>query len=309
MQNNLVSIAVATYNGEKYLREQLDSIYNQTYKNIEVIVCDDCSSDKTVEILEEYCKKFRLKYFVNETNLGFVKNFEKAISLCSGDYIALSDQDDVWTENKIETLLKNIADNLLIHSDCELIDANGKTIKKFWKGEIKSHKCFEDFLFSNAVTGCTTLFKKDLLSYVLPFPERLAYHDWYLAIVAAKLNQILYISDVLTKYRQHIEQDTGTKKPSKLQSLFVDKINRFRGKKIHRVIAYEKHLKNLNSIINLRFFKNEQRTIIEAKNYFENYLSSPIHLKTFLIGLKYSKNKYSKKNYLYVRNILDDIVG
>lgn len=309
MQNNLVSIAVATYNGEKYLKEQLDSIYNQTYKNIEVIVCDDCSSDKTVEILEEYSKNFGLKYFVNETNLGFVKNFEKAISLCSGDYIALSDQDDIWIENKIEILLKNIADNLLIHSDCELIDENGETIKEFWKGEIKSHKCFEDFLFSNVVTGCTILFKKDLLRYALPFPERLAYHDWYLAVVAAKFSQITYISAALTKYRQHIAQDTGTKKPSKLQSLLIDKINRFRGKKIHRVIAYEKHLKNLNSIADVHVFKNEQQSIIDAKNYFENYLSSPIHLKTFLIGLKYSKNKYSKKNYLYVRNILDDIVG
>ncbi len=162
---------------------------------------------------------------------------------------------------------------------------------------------------SSDLTGCTILLKKDLLRYALPFPERLAYHDWYLAVVAAKFSQITYISAALTKYRQHIAQDTGTKKPSKLQSLLIDKINRFRGKKIHRVIAYEKHLKNLNSIADVHVFKNEQQSIIDAKNYFENYLSSPIHLKTFLIGLKYSKNKYSKKNYLYVRNILDDIVG
>ena len=92
----LISIAIATYNGEKYLEEQLDSIYAQTYKNIEVIVTDDCSSDKTVEILKKYYKSHGLKYVINETNLGFVKNFEKAISLCRGDYIALSDQDDIW---------------------------------------------------------------------------------------------------------------------------------------------------------------------------------------------------------------------
>ena len=73
MQNKLVSIAMATYNGEKYLKEQLDSIYNQTYKNIEVIVCDDCSSDKTVEILDEYKEKYGLKYYINEKNLGFKK--------------------------------------------------------------------------------------------------------------------------------------------------------------------------------------------------------------------------------------------
>ena len=101
MQNKLVSIAMATYNGEKYLKEQLDSIYAQTYKDIEVIVCDDCSSDKTVEILDEYKEKYGLKYYINEKNLGFKKNFEKAISLCSGDFIALADQDDIWIENKI----------------------------------------------------------------------------------------------------------------------------------------------------------------------------------------------------------------
>lgn len=77
MQNKLVSIAMATYNGEKYLKEQLDSIYNQTYKNIEVIVCDDCSSDKTVEILDEYKEKYGLKYYINEKNLGFKKTLKK----------------------------------------------------------------------------------------------------------------------------------------------------------------------------------------------------------------------------------------
>lgn len=118
MKNKLVSIAMATYNGEKYLKEQLDSIYAQTYKNIEVIVCDDCSSDKTVEILDEYKEKYGLKYYINEKNLGFKKNFEKAISLCSGDFIALADQDDIWIESKIEIFLKSKGiDNLIYMSD------------------------------------------------------------------------------------------------------------------------------------------------------------------------------------------------
>jgi glycosyltransferase involved in cell wall biosynthesis len=92
----MISLAMPTYNGERFLREQLDSIYNQTIVPDEVIVVDDCSTDGTISILEEYKKKYGLKYWVNEKNLGYNKNFEKAISLCTGDYIALSDQDDVW---------------------------------------------------------------------------------------------------------------------------------------------------------------------------------------------------------------------
>ena len=109
----MISIAMATYNGEKYLAEQLDSILAQTVQDFELIVCDDCSSDSTAEILSRYAEKdSRIKIFVNEKNLGFVKNFEKAVSLCSGEYIALSDQDDVWFAGHLEILLRNIKDKI-----------------------------------------------------------------------------------------------------------------------------------------------------------------------------------------------------
>ena len=97
-----ISIAMTTFNGERYLREQLDSLYFQTLLPDEIVVVDDCSVDNTKEILEEYHKKKGLIYYINESNVGVNKNFEKAISLCSGDYIALCDQDDVWFKNKIE---------------------------------------------------------------------------------------------------------------------------------------------------------------------------------------------------------------
>ena len=97
-----ISIAMATFNGEKYLREQLDSIYSQTLLPYEIVAADDCSTDRTTEILEEYRIKKGLKYLVNEHNIGVVKNFEKAISLCQGDYVALSDQDDIWFPEKLE---------------------------------------------------------------------------------------------------------------------------------------------------------------------------------------------------------------
>ena len=101
----MISIALASYNGSKYIREQLDSILEQTYQDFELIICDDCSTDNTWQILQEYAQKdSRIKVFENERNLGFKKNFEKAISLCNGKYIALSDQDDIWIDNHLEVL-------------------------------------------------------------------------------------------------------------------------------------------------------------------------------------------------------------
>ena len=118
-----VSIALATYNGEKYLREQLDSILSQSIQDFELVACDDCSTDSTLKILNEYAEKdFRVKVFTNEKNLGFKKNFEKAIFLCSGDYIALSDQDDIWTENHLQVLLENIGNNDLVGANAFLCD-------------------------------------------------------------------------------------------------------------------------------------------------------------------------------------------
>ena len=101
----MISVAMATYNGEKFIREQLDSILAQTITDWELIVCDDVSTDSTIAILEEYANKDgRIQIHKNKVNLGFKRNFEKAISLCSGDYIALCDQDDIWKHDKVEKM-------------------------------------------------------------------------------------------------------------------------------------------------------------------------------------------------------------
>jgi glycosyltransferase involved in cell wall biosynthesis len=106
MENCKISVALTSCNGANYLKEQLESVYAQSLLPDEVIVCDDCSTDNSIEILTEYKEKHNLRYFINDKKLGFVKNFEKAISLCSGDFIALSDQDDVWLPKKIEIITK-----------------------------------------------------------------------------------------------------------------------------------------------------------------------------------------------------------
>lgn len=155
--NKLVSIAMTTYNGEKFIKKQLDSIINQTYKNLEIIICDDGSTDKTIDIIKEYQKKDkRIKLYINEKNLGFSKNFEKAISLCKGDYIALSDQDDIWELDKIETMVKNINDAILVYGDEKLIDEKDNIIAdSFFQitEYIPENDNYKKFFCSNYISG------------------------------------------------------------------------------------------------------------------------------------------------------------
>ena len=315
MEHNtpLISIAMATYNGEKYLKEQLESIYAQTYKNIEVIVTDDCSTDKTVEILKQYAASYQLKYFVNEQNLGYVKNFEKAISLCSGDFIALSDQDDIWEKDKLEILLNKIGSNLLIHSDCSIIDNQSNMIKPYWKEKNLYHTDFRTLLFKNVVTGCTVLFNKDLLNGALPFPEGIAYHDWWLALYAAKHDRITYTSKCLTQYRQHNEQNTGIRigeNVSYLRRIFLNIMNRMNNIDIHRIVAFRTQKQNLLAIQNNTQINEANKVVLnDALAYIEDYLSNKLHLKTFYIGMKYHKILYTHKNYMFVKNVLMDIIG
>lgn len=205
-----ISVAMTTYNGERYLREQLDSILNQTYKSFELIVCDDCSSDSTVKILNEYATKdFRLKVFLNEKNLGFKKNFEKAISLCSGDYIALSDQDDVWTNDHIEKLYSIIGNRSLACGNSIMIDENKKSLGKRLN-EVEGLFSFNPdtilykvFFDRNCFQGASMLCKNGFLKSCLPIPEAILFHDTWFAMNACMQDGIVYTFDVVSNYRQH----------------------------------------------------------------------------------------------------------
>lgn len=199
----MISLAMPTYNGEKYLREQLDSIYNQTMVPDEVIVVDDCSTDGTVGILEEYRQSRGLKYYVNEQNLGYNKNFEKAIRLCSGDYIALSDQDDVWFANKVEESYNAIRkfpfdEPSLVSSFVEQVDASlnplRKNISSLQEGDWRLN------LTRYNAQGCTLMFNRALLKFILPFPDDIIY-DAYIGLTASMVGHRYYLPKVLEYYR------------------------------------------------------------------------------------------------------------
>src|SRR5215210_4494281 len=127
----LVSIVIATYNGERFLRPQLDSLLQQTYSNIEIIAVDDCSSDNTLDILKEYQKKHKnFQVYKNEKNIGLIKNFEKGIVLSKGDYISICDQDDIWHLHKISRMMSEIGDCCMVYCDSEIIDENESPLNK-----------------------------------------------------------------------------------------------------------------------------------------------------------------------------------
>ena len=207
----LVSIALCTYNGEAYIREQLDSIVNQSYSPLELIAVDDCSTDNTLHILQEYAAKYPfIKVFVNPENLGYIRNFEKALQLCSGDFIALSDQDDIWDLKKIEKQVHAIGNNLLVYHDSEFIDQNGNSLNRKMSDLMNLYRGDqpEAFLFFNCISGHSVLMKKELRDELLPFPNAY-FHDWWMGYVATNLGSIDFINETLVKYRQHQKADTN----------------------------------------------------------------------------------------------------
>lgn len=202
-----ISIAMTTYNGEKYLREQLDSLYSQTLAPDEIVVVDDCSTDDTKNILEEYHQKYGLIYHINNATLGVNKNFEKAISLCLGDYIALCDQDDVWMPHKVETSYKRIKliernQPSLISSRCINVDANLNIISRP-KPESDSDN-YATTLLGHQSQGCSLMMNRALLDYIIPFPsDNIIIYDIYIGLVVAMVGNKYSIAKPLMYYRQH----------------------------------------------------------------------------------------------------------
>jgi glycosyltransferase involved in cell wall biosynthesis len=211
----LVSIALATYNGERYIKEFLISINEQDYPAIEIIISDDSSLDKTCEIIDSFICKYPIKLIKNQKNIGHLRNFEKSLSMCNGTYIALADQDDIWYPNKISLMINEIGSYSMIYSDAKLIDEYGDDISDSYSkysAKITYISSFAQLCMNGIVTGCTSLFKADILKTALPFPSGKYVHDRWLSACAYLLNGILYTDSVLLSYRQHVDNSVGARK-------------------------------------------------------------------------------------------------
>jgi len=212
--NHNISIALATYNGAKYLREQLDSLYGQSIVPAEVVVCDDQSTDATVDILEEYHQRYGLTYYVNTKHLGYNLNFYQAISLCTGEYIALSDQDDVWMSDKLAKSLNAIQQMgdvpCMVTSQAIDMDGQGRVLSEQHK--IMSYKrSIDTMLYDGINQGCTIMMNRWLADQVLKHTElhHLYYYDVVISILALSWGCKISLSDRTMYYRHHSDNVVG----------------------------------------------------------------------------------------------------
>ena len=201
----LISVALCTFNGAGYLREQLDSVLAQTEVQIEVVAVDDCSQDQTRAILQEYAAiDPRVRCYDNERNLGPTASFEHAMSLCRGDFIAPCDQDDIWQPAKLSRLLAAIGSCDVAYCDSEYVDAQGLASGRRISDDvamIAGHNPIA-FLFANSVSGHAMLLRRDQFERARPFPAH-AYHDWWLALCAAGRNGVRFLDEPLVQFRRH----------------------------------------------------------------------------------------------------------
>lgn len=289
-----VSIALCTYNGAKYLPTQLDSILKQTYNNLELVIVDDKSTDDTPNLLKLRAKDdCRIKLFFNNKNLGFNANFEKAIKLCSGNFIAVADQDDIWKLDKISRLLENISCNWLIFSNSQFIDASDNLIDgQILKNDFSlGERDFRSLLFSNFVTGHTVLFTKEFLNYLLPIPNN-GFYDWWMGFVALYHNKITCLNEKLTLHRIH--NSSVMYRESDLDRL------------TSRNERYQEILTNLSILKEYKYLNSKDKSLINAiylivlnNNLKSNFALASAILKnysTYFPDLK-KRNLLSRLNY------------
>lgn len=223
------SVAMCTYNGARFVTEQLASIAAQTRLPDELVVCDDRSTDNTAECVREFASSapFRVRLVENEKNLGSTKNFERAISLCEGDFIALADQDDVWSPDKLRRLEDALSgkNTALAFTDGEVVDERLRPLdESVWQTirfgpeeqrMFREGNAFTVLLDHNVVTGAAMAFKAKLKELILPIPNDLLHdgipvlHDWWAALMISAVADLSFCSESLFKYRQHSSQQMG----------------------------------------------------------------------------------------------------
>ena len=260
-----VSIAMATYNGSQYLQEQLNSFVDQIYKPDELVITDDCSNDNTIQIIENFAQKspFAVRLYQNKKNLGCAANFNKALSLSKGDFVFLSDQDDVWFPEKIATIIK-IAEMhpeiLLFINDAAITKAELQEVG-FTKLDQINSAGFKDNVF---VMGCCVAVRRELLEFALPILKGYKAHDNWIVKFADGMGRKQIYNKVLQYYRRH---DTN-------ESLFIAN----QTKKVTRFISFKSQILTLI-----------KRNNLEGRN---NFLQQE---KIFLDGVRNARHKCKTK--------------
>lgn len=203
-----ISVCIATYNGQQYIENQLQSILTQINQDDELVIVNDASIDSTVFIIKEF-QDSRIKLIENKINLGVVKTFERAINNATGDIIFLSDQDDIWLPNKVQKIIEvfqKYPDITLVLSDAQIIDSEGQVTADSYfnirgRGKFVANPLSN--IIKNKYLGCTLAFRREMLDVFLPFPADIPMHDIWIGMINAIYGKASYIDEPLIQYRRH----------------------------------------------------------------------------------------------------------
>lgn len=203
----MISVCMPTFNGEKFIQQQIDSILNQIDMDDELIISDDSSTDKTIEIIKSYEDK-RIKLIENQTFHSPIYNLENALKQVQGEFILLADQDDIWYPNKVKTILDHMKTYDLVVSDCQLIDEDNKVLADSFFDLIHSGPGFIKNWIKNTYLGCCMAFNRKVLDAVLPFPKGIAIHDHWIGLNAELYSSVYFCNKQLLGYRKHENNQT-----------------------------------------------------------------------------------------------------
>lgn len=301
-----IDILLATYNGEKFVKEQIESILNQTYENFNLIISDDASTDNTLNILEEYEKKdTRIKVFKKERNEGLIDNFEFLLKNVTSDYFMFSDQDDIWKKDKIEKSINKLKEENsgLVYTDLEIVDEKLNVIyPSYWKykqiyKKIIKYNNFEALYLNNFVTGCTILAKSKYIKDILPLPRnsKFVLHDYWTALIISAKDKISYVEEPTIQYRQHKNNRVGSSRKSDQLENFEDLRNLFIRVKIEHFEVFKENIEKIKT-------KESSKYTNEALKYFENLKKVKyINLKNWKLFFrlyKYEEFSYTIQNFI-----------
>lgn len=307
-----ISVAICTYNGEQFLKEQIDSILNQSISVDEIVICDDGSNDSTILILEEYSLKnpnlFRIHR--NYINLGSIKNFEKAITLCVGEIIFLSDQDDVWSHNKVEIMINYFNEHKKINviaTNGFCINENSEIQEKYSVWDVPEFLREKNIDFnynqlisnvSNIATGASMAFRKNILTEIIPFPKVQGFHhDEWIAIISSSNDSFSLLNEKYFYYRIHQNQQVGgvfINKTEKEKTVITEvfDINNYN----IRFESYKKRLKKLKYAYERNF-----EILNSTKKHTELFQNKLIEIEE----LFYLTSKKMKDNFPFMTTIIN----
>ena len=204
-----ISVCMATYNGEKYIAVQLESILKQLSENDEVVISDDSSTDNTIDIIKNFKDK-RMQLYEHNHFYGPVFNFENALKKASGNIIFLSDQDDIWLDDKVTVMTKLLLSYDLVVSDCILINESGAVLNDSFFELRGSKSGVIHNLIKNSYIGCCMAFNREILEKALPFPKTMPMHDMWIGIIGQLFGKTYFCKEKLVKYRRHNDNVSQT---------------------------------------------------------------------------------------------------